>query len=342
MTVPPDHGIEGGFGSGLRAKLEAKDAPPPAEPRSPGEAIAAAAVTPSNDPELNNLQAELSASLAREQELRASLSEQVEVSGREVQLEQELAGQAAALDAALPRWRQRRPRWRSASSGCRSGSPSWTVCSRHGRSWRSTESRIAEREQLIELKVHELKTGDEERAAAAAELTEQVENLAAREKEIARAEARIASGQPGGGGASREVDALAGGSGAAAEGTRGAGEVGRRRRPIDRKDSRATARTQFAALERELTQARVQLEAREKVLAARESELSAESGRDTEREEKLAARARELDEREMALTTRGSELAARIEELERDAEKREVAMSDALASSTGWTGARAS
>jgi len=34
-----EHGIEGGFGSGLRAKLEKKDQP---EPRSPGEAIAAA------------------------------------------------------------------------------------------------------------------------------------------------------------------------------------------------------------------------------------------------------------------------------------------------------------
>jgi hypothetical protein len=84
----PEHGnIEGGFGSGLRAKLEAKDAP---EPRSPGEAIAAAVIGP-DSPDVEALRAELSASLAREQDLRASLTDQVEVSSRDVQAEQELA-----------------------------------------------------------------------------------------------------------------------------------------------------------------------------------------------------------------------------------------------------------
>ena len=90
----PEHGnIEGGFGSGLRAKLESKDQP---EPRSPGEAIAAAVTV--DNPDVEALRAELNASLAREQDLRASLHEQVEVSGREVQVEQELAEQSAALD----------------------------------------------------------------------------------------------------------------------------------------------------------------------------------------------------------------------------------------------------
>src|SRR5438067_10752223 len=84
--------MEGGFGSGLRAKLEGKDE----EPRSPAEAIAAA--DPAMLPDLELLRAELSASLAREQDLRASLHEQVEVSGREVRLEQDVAGQSAALD----------------------------------------------------------------------------------------------------------------------------------------------------------------------------------------------------------------------------------------------------
>ena len=37
-----EHGTEGGFGTGLRAKLQAPETPP--EPRSPAEAIAA--VTP--------------------------------------------------------------------------------------------------------------------------------------------------------------------------------------------------------------------------------------------------------------------------------------------------------
>src|SRR5215216_4087758 len=88
--MAPDS-TERGFGTGLRAKLESKDG---AEPRSPGEAIAAAVI----DPDVDFLRAELDASLAREQELRASLHETVEVSGREVRLEQDVAEQAAALD----------------------------------------------------------------------------------------------------------------------------------------------------------------------------------------------------------------------------------------------------
>ena len=92
MTVAAEHSkTEGGFGSGLRAKLQKETE----EPRSPGEAIAAA--LPGN-PDVELLRAELNASLAREQDLRASLHEQVEVSGREVRLEQDVAGTAAALD----------------------------------------------------------------------------------------------------------------------------------------------------------------------------------------------------------------------------------------------------
>ena len=53
---------EGGFGSGLRAKL-AKETD---DPRSPGEAIAAA---DESSPDVDLLRAELTASLAREQGL---------------------------------------------------------------------------------------------------------------------------------------------------------------------------------------------------------------------------------------------------------------------------------
>src|SRR4051794_41947599 len=88
-----EHGIEGGFGSGLRAKLEKKDQP---EPRSPGEAIAAAGEGEAPDGEA--LRLELNASLAREQELRASLTQQVDVSSREGQQEKVLGEQCAALD----------------------------------------------------------------------------------------------------------------------------------------------------------------------------------------------------------------------------------------------------
>src|SRR5437763_528118 len=62
--------MEGGFGSGLRAKLAGQEE----EPRSPAEAIAAA--DPAS-PDVELLRAELSASLAREQDLRASLHEKL-------------------------------------------------------------------------------------------------------------------------------------------------------------------------------------------------------------------------------------------------------------------------
>src|SRR4051794_35324297 len=88
-----EHGIEGGFGSGLRAKLEKKDQP---EPRSPGAEIAATFEVAA--PDVEALRLELNASVAREQELRASLTEQVGVSSREVQHGQVPAEQSAALD----------------------------------------------------------------------------------------------------------------------------------------------------------------------------------------------------------------------------------------------------
>ena len=179
-----EHGIEGGFGSGLRAKLEAKDQP---EPRSPGEAIAAA-VTPDN-PDLEALRAELSASLAREQELRASLNDQVEVSGREVQLEQELAEQAGFLDrrAASLAATEAEIEERERQIAQRLAELDDVLEAKEELT--KGEAKVEEREQLIELKVQELKKADDERAAAAKELREKIEDIAKREQDLARAEA---------------------------------------------------------------------------------------------------------------------------------------------------------
>ena len=182
-----EHGTEGGFGTGLRAKLQG-DAQ---EPRSPGEAIAAAPPQIIETSELDMLRAELNASLAREQDLRLSLSDQMDTSGREVQLEQQLAEQSAAFDrraAALAETeakldeRERLMAERLAElDGLLEAKEEVT----------KAEARIAEREQLIDLKVRELKTGDDERAAAAAELKDKLEEITRREKELARAESRI-------------------------------------------------------------------------------------------------------------------------------------------------------
>ena len=80
-----EHGTEGGFGTGLRAKLQSGETPP--EPRSPAEAIAAAEpAVVIGETEAEALRAELNASLAREQQLRSSLTDQLDVSGRDAQV----------------------------------------------------------------------------------------------------------------------------------------------------------------------------------------------------------------------------------------------------------------
>jgi chromosome segregation ATPase len=188
MAVAEHGSMEGGFGSGLRAKLQGGDA---AEPRSPGEAIAAAPAV--DETEAEALRAELNASLAREQGLRASLSDQIDTSGRELEMVQELAEQSAALDrraAALAETeanldeRERMMAQRLMElDGLLEAKEEIT----------KAEARIAEREQLIDLKVRELKTGDEDRAAAAAELKDSLEEIKKREKDLARAEAEISS-----------------------------------------------------------------------------------------------------------------------------------------------------
>jgi hypothetical protein len=152
-----EHGIEGGFGSGLRAKLEKKDQP---EPRSPGEAIAAAVEVEA--PDVEALRLELNASLAREQELRASLTEQVDVSGREIQQEQVLAEQSTALDrraAALAATEaELEERERKMTQRLVELDGLLELKETLGK----TEASLAKRERTVELKVHELKNADAE------------------------------------------------------------------------------------------------------------------------------------------------------------------------------------
>src|SRR2546430_15715788 len=94
MSVAEHGSMEGGFGSGLRAKLAGGTETP--DPRSPGEAIAAAPVV--DESAADTLRAELNASLAREQELRASLGDHMDGSGREPEMAQQIAEQSSALD----------------------------------------------------------------------------------------------------------------------------------------------------------------------------------------------------------------------------------------------------
>jgi len=88
---------EGGFGSGLRAKMEASRASE--APRSPGEAVVAATPAPPPNAGLDELRTELDAALAREHELRQSLSNQLDASTREVEFEQEVGRRLLDLEA---------------------------------------------------------------------------------------------------------------------------------------------------------------------------------------------------------------------------------------------------
>ena len=158
MTVAAEHSkTEGGFGSGLRAKLQKETE----EPRSPGEAIAAA--LPGN-PDVELLRAELNASLAREQDLRASLHEQVEVSGREVRLEQDVAGTAAALDrrAAALAGTEADLEERERQIAQRLAELDGALDEKEKLA--KLEKQIAEREQLVDLKVQRKRKGGRKRS----------------------------------------------------------------------------------------------------------------------------------------------------------------------------------
>ena len=204
---------EGGFGSGLRRQLEARAAMTEAgvveEPRSPGEAVAAvpAPSAPAADASLDELRAELDASLARESALRGSLDDKLESSAREAQLdrralefeqrevqfEQEIARRMNELEdrAGALAAHEGELRAQEARLDARLGE----FDERHAELQRTqaeldaAASRVSQREQAVVLKVRELTTADEQRAVATAELTKQLEGIAERERLLARAEA---------------------------------------------------------------------------------------------------------------------------------------------------------
>ena len=196
VVAESDATTERGFGTGLRAKLGGANGSEPEAPapRSPGEAIAAA--TPGDTADVAALRAELSASRAREQELRASLTQQIDDFGREsadsaVAAERtgELDRRAAALSATEAALEERE---REVAARLDEISDTEAHVAELQERLTQTEARIGEREQLIEMKVRELKAADEKRANSAGQLAEQIANIAAREKELAKTEATAA------------------------------------------------------------------------------------------------------------------------------------------------------
>jgi DNA repair exonuclease SbcCD ATPase subunit len=96
---------EKGFGTGLRAQLERRRDALAAVDTDAGveQAAAAAQVLAENvngfSADLDSVRSELAASLAREEGLRAALSDQIQTNERGLDIDQELAERAADLDA---------------------------------------------------------------------------------------------------------------------------------------------------------------------------------------------------------------------------------------------------
>ncbi|MDQ3866362.1 MAG: hypothetical protein M3304_05990, partial [Actinomycetota bacterium] len=93
---------EKGFGTGLRAQLERRrDALHAAAAESESAAAAAQAVVERGEPataDLDAVRSELAAALAREQELRAVLGDELAASERGLALDHELAERQAVLE----------------------------------------------------------------------------------------------------------------------------------------------------------------------------------------------------------------------------------------------------
>src|SRR5207253_2045950 len=137
-----------------------------------------------------------------------------------------------------------------------------------------TEARIAEREQLIEMKVRELKGADEERAKSAGELARQIATIAEREKKLTKAEA-TATGKL----EEHELNELEHELRARAERIEQKAVL---REDVDRLEQEVSSTAdelrlreqQLATRERELEQARMKMAAQQQALVQRESELA--------------------------------------------------------------------
>src|SRR2546430_1766469 len=127
--------------------------------------------------------------LAEERAMKAP----IEVSGREQQFGQELAEQSASLERRASALADTEAELEEREQQISARLAELDGALEAKEEVARAEARIHEREQLLERKMREFKSGDEERAAAGKQLKEKLEDLAKRENEIAQSEARAAS-----------------------------------------------------------------------------------------------------------------------------------------------------
>ncbi len=224
------HETETGFGSGLRAQLERKqvveeplvtEAELPATSIEPiGDVVQLVVEAPPVAAELTAVQTELEAAIRREQELREALQHQVEAYERELAAERDLAVREAEFE-------QRAARLETARVELEEQQVVLRIQSDQIESDRlelvtkrtelvSEEARVTQLATHIDLRSHDLRSDDQERAQAEAQIAQQLAGIGERERELKReraaldarrqeSEARLAAREHG----VRELDAAA-------------------------------------------------------------------------------------------------------------------------------------
>src|ERR671929_942016 len=194
---------EKGFGTGLRAQLErrretaaGKGGLKAAPPDVSGSVPAAPAIDIS-DADLDALRDELAASLAREEQLRGALSEQVAAHDRELHPQHDLAARQAELDERAGRLgafeAALEERERHVAEQVEALELERRRLVEESNKLAAHQARTAEHEQHVQAKLRELTAADEKRARAAEDLAKQASAIAARDKKVARAEAALES-----------------------------------------------------------------------------------------------------------------------------------------------------
>src|ERR671938_840566 len=194
---------EKGFGTGLRAQLErrretaaGKGGLKAVNPDASGSVPAAPAIDIS-DADLDALRDELAASLAREEQLRGALSEQVAAHERELSPQQDLAARQAELDERAGRLSAfeaaLEERERHLTEQVEALELERRRLVEESNELAAVQAPTVAREQHGKAKLPELTSADDERARAAQDLAKQANAIAAREKKVERAEAALES-----------------------------------------------------------------------------------------------------------------------------------------------------
>src|SRR5215210_7605657 len=290
----PADDTEKGFGTGLRAQLQRRRDSAQEELDASDEAFesAKAIVSAPSIPngkngdghaELETVRAELAAALAREQDLRAFLTDQIEARERELDVEHELSARSAEADAKLGKLEaaelELETREHSVAEQLEALEKERKEVTAAREDLEATRARVAGKETLtsdlqeeLDQKLRDLKAADREHEKLAAELGKKAGAFEAAEAKLARREETLASHES------------------------------EFKNHAEAETRRVTER------EAAVRQAEKELPAREQQLVMRERELAKEASRVNAKAEALNERDTELSAREARLKDDASRL----------------------------------